>query len=211
MATSVDRRPAALSPQRVREIIGEPEALAAAKVQPALDVHFRRFIAHSPFLCMATSHADGTADCSPRGDYPGFVKVLDDTTVAIPNRVGNARIDSFENLATNSSIGLIFLVPGHRETLRVNGKGYLTEDDDVLTRLQVEGKTPRLAVIVEVEEAFIHCGRAIIRSRLWDPDSQTLAAEVPSMADMVADQIRPEGLDAETINGVVEVGYKTLF
>lgn len=211
MSNHATVHPAPLKADRVREIIGQPEALAAAKVQSALDGHFRRFIAHSPFLCMATVHATDGADCSPRGDYPGFVKVLDDTTLAIPDRVGNGRIDSFENLTSNSSIGLIFLVPGHRETLRVNGRAYLTEDANVLARLQVEGKTPQLAVIVDVDEAFVHCGRAIIRSRLWQSTSQSLAAEVPSMGDIVADQMRPEGLDAELINNAVETGYKTLY
>ncbi|MBF6271645.1 MSMEG_1061 family FMN-dependent PPOX-type flavoprotein [Nocardia farcinica] len=211
MSNRITARPVPLPMDRVREIIGAPEALAAAKVQTRIDTHFRRFIAHSPFLCLATTHPDKGADCSPRGDYPGFVKVLDDATLAIPDRVGNGRIDSFENLASNPSIGLIFLVPGHRETLRVNGKAYLTEDPDVLARLQVEGKTPRLAVIVDVEEAFVHCGRAVIRSRLWDSSSQSLATEVPSMGDIVADQMRPKGLDANLINSVVETGYKTLY
>ncbi|MBM0124016.1 MSMEG_1061 family FMN-dependent PPOX-type flavoprotein [Pimelobacter simplex] len=197
--------------ERVLDIIGEPETLTLAKVQDKLDRHLRRFIAHSPFLCMATGGVDGDFDCSPRGDYPGFARVLDERTLAIPDRVGNRLVDSLRNIAVNPGIGLNFLVPGHRETLRVNGYAYVTDEPDVLARLQVEGKLPSLAIIVEVKEAYIHCGRAIIRSRLWDPKSQLLATEVPSMGEIVEEQLHMDGVTADVIDGFAEDGYKTLY
>lgn len=210
LATSTTR-PAPISQARARELIGEPDHAARAKVQDRIDPHVHRFIAHSPFITMATAHADGTADCSPRGDYPGFVKVLDEQTLAIPDRVGNNRIDSFENLSSDPRIGLIFLVPGHRETLRVNGKAYLTEDQTVLARLEAEGKSPKLAVIVEVEEVFIHCGRAVVRSRLFDPASFALAQEVPTAGEIAAAQFEAEGVDAEAVDQGLEAAYKSLY
>lgn len=204
-------RPAPVPHARVQELIGEPSAAAIEKVQDRIDPHIYRFIAHSPFLTIATAHANGTADSSPRGDYPGFVKVLDDQTLAIPDRIGNNRIDTFENLASDPRIGLLFLVPGHRETLRVNGKAYLTEDTDVLTRLEAEGKAPKLAIIVEVEEVFIHCGRAVLRSRLWDPSSTALAAHVPSIGEIVAARYESAEVTAETVDEGIENAYKNLY
>jgi PPOX class probable FMN-dependent enzyme len=175
-----------------------------------IDDEFRRFIAHSPFLTMATADAAGRADCSPRGDYPGFVKVLDDHTLALPDRPGNRIADSFRNLAENDGIGLLFLVPGLRETLRVNGRAYVTDEPDVLARMQTEARTPELAIVVEVEEAYGHCGRAVLRSRLWDPASQALADELPSAGEMFAAQL---GLDIapEILDHALEEGYRQLY
>lgn len=204
-------RPAPISHVRVRELIGEPSQAVVDKVQDRINPHIYRFIAHSPFLAIATAHADGTADSSPRGDYPGFVKVLDDQTLAIPDRIGNNRIDTFENLASDPRIGLLFLVPGHRETLRVNGRAYLTEDADVLARLEAEGKAPKLAIIVEVEEVFIHCGRAVLRSRLWDPSSTALAEHVPSIGEIVAARYQREDVTAAAVDEGIESAYKSLY
>ncbi|TDD63858.1 MSMEG_1061 family FMN-dependent PPOX-type flavoprotein [Actinomadura rubrisoli] len=150
-----------------------------AEVLDRVDRHFRRFIAHSPFLAMATSDEAGLPDRSPRGDYPGFVKVLDDSTLAIPDRPGNKLADSFRNLAENGGSGLMVVTPGVREVLRVNGRAYPTDEPDVLARMRTEGKEADLAIVVEVAEIFFHCGRALIRSRLWDPASQALAEELP--------------------------------
>ncbi|AHH98403.1 pyridoxamine 5'-phosphate oxidase family protein [Kutzneria viridogrisea] len=189
-------------------MLGEPGEVIKAKVRTRIDSHFHRFIAHSPFLCLATTDAAGYADCSPRGDYPGFVKVLDEHTLAIPDRLGNKLADSFTNIADNPGVGLIFLVPGHRETLRVNGTAYATDEPDVLARMQVEGKRPVLATIVEVREAFMHCGRAVVRSRLWHAESQALAEEVPSLGQIVADQL---ALDAAAVDADLEAAYKVLY
>src|SRR5256885_4236574 len=155
---------------------GAPEAMIEAKIGARIARHARRFIAHAPFLALATSDAAGRADCSPRGDYPGFVKVLDEHTLALPDRPGNKIADSFRNIAENDGVGLLFLIPGMRETLRVNGSAYVTDDPDVLARMRTEAKSPILAIVVDVAEVYFHCGRALIRSRLWDPASQALAA-----------------------------------
>jgi uncharacterized protein len=197
-------------PDEVRARLGEPDAMAAAKKTDRLDDFFRRFIAHSPFLTMATADARGRADCSPRGDYPGFVKVLDDRTLALPDRPGNRIADSFSNLAENDGIGLLFLIPGLRETLRVNGRARPTDEPDVLARMETEARRPVLAILVEVEEAYFHCGRALIRSRLWDPAAQSLAAEMPSAGEVAVGQF---GLDIapESIDSRLEDVYRELF
>lgn len=201
-----------MSLERVRELIGEPSEAAKDKVQDHVDQHVHRFIAHSPFVCVATAHADGTADCSPRGDYPGFVKVLDPRTLALPDRVGNNRLDTFENLATDPRIGLVFLVPGHRESLRVNGTAYLSEDPDVLARLEAEGKPPKVAIIVRVQEVYLHCGRAILRARLWDPDSFALADLVPTLGEVIAARLGNAEISAEAIDeGLEKTAYRNLY
>jgi PPOX class probable FMN-dependent enzyme len=199
-----------VSLDEVRARIGEPDAMVKSKKRDHIDQHSRRFIAHSPFLAMATSDADGLPDCTPRGDYPGFVKVLDERTLAIPDRPGNNIADSFRNLAENDGIGLLFLVPGMREVLRVNGRGYPTDEPDVLARMQIEGREAQLAIVLEVQEAYFHCGRALIRSRLWDPASQALAAEVPSIGQIAVDQM---GLDMapEDAEQILEADYRQLY
>ncbi|MET7358821.1 MSMEG_1061 family FMN-dependent PPOX-type flavoprotein [Streptomyces sp. NPDC005562] len=203
-------RPRRISPGEVRASLGEPDAMNAAKKTGGLDRHVCRFIAHSPFLTMATADAEGRADCSPRGDHPGFVKVLDEHTLALPDRPGNKIADSFANLAENDGIGLLFLIPGVREVLRVNGHAHATDEPDVLARMETQGKRPVLAVVVEVTEAFFHCGRALIRSRLWDPASQALADEIPPVGEVVTDQL---GLDVvpEAFEARLEDAYRKLY
>ncbi|GGS46706.1 MSMEG_1061 family FMN-dependent PPOX-type flavoprotein [Streptomyces griseoviridis] len=208
--TRAATRPRPLGPAGVRARLGEPDAMVAAKKTDRLDAYHRRFIAHSPFLTMATADARGRADCSPRGDYPGFVKVLDDRTLAIPDRPGNKIADSFSNLAENDGVGLLFLVPGARETLRVNGRGRPTDEPDVLARMETEAKRPALAVVVEVEEVYFHCGRALIRSRLWDPATQALAGELPPVGEVFAAQTGV-GIPPEVLESHLEAGYRELY
>ncbi|WP_370965361.1 MSMEG_1061 family FMN-dependent PPOX-type flavoprotein [Amycolatopsis sp. cg9] len=192
----------------VRARLGEPEAMIEAKIGDRIDRHARRFIAHSPFLTLATADAAGRADCSPRGDYPGFVKVLGERTLALPDRTGNKIADSFRNIAENDGVGLLFFVPGTRETLRVNGSAYVTDEPDVLARMSTEAKEPMLAIVVEVEQVYFHCGRALIRSRLWDPASQALAAELPSAGEVAAEAM---GADPELLERMLEEGYRKLY
>ncbi|MCX2730166.1 pyridoxamine 5'-phosphate oxidase family protein [Saccharopolyspora sp. NFXS83] len=204
-------RPRRVPMEELRARLGHPDdVLKALKSGDRVDEHVHRFIAHSPYLSMATSDAAGRADCSPRGDHPGFVKVLDERTLAIPDRPGNKMADSFRNLAENDGIGLLFLVPGVAEVLRVNGSAYATDEPDVLARMRVNGKDAQFALIVEVEQVFFHCGRALLRSRLWDPDGQALAAEVPSPGEIAASQAGLD-IDPAVLERELKAGYRKLY
>jgi uncharacterized protein len=189
----------------LRARYGAVHPLAADKVLPRLDRHCRAFIALSPFLVLGTSDADGNQDVSPRGDPPGFVQVLDDRTLAIPDRPGNRRVDSLANVLANPRVGLLFFVPGVDETLRVNGRARVSSDADLLAALAVNGKPALSALVVEVEQAFLHCGKALIRSRLWDPASRVERKRLPSLARMIADQIA--GTDEAQADRDIAHGY----
>lgn len=191
----------------LRQIVGEPSDLARRKERPALDAHSRAFIAQAPFLLMATANAAGRCDVSPKGDGPGFVLVLDDRHLAIPDRPGNRRLDGMRNLLENPHVGLIFLIPGREETLRVNGRAWIVRDAGLLDRMVVQGKRPALAVGVEVEECFLHCAKAFKRSRLWEPAGWPDPSAVASMARMLVDQTRP-GISVEEMERHLEDGYR---
>ncbi len=181
----------------LREIIGTPKSRSVLKERRTLDDHTRAFIAQSPFLLLATAGADGTCDVSPKGDVPGFVLVLDDERLVIPDRPGNKRLDGMLNLLVNPHVGLIFLVPGRDETLRVNGRACVTRDPELLARMAVENKTPQLGIGVEVEQCFVHCPKAFRRSHLWTPEQWPAPEALPSMARVLYDQIRPAGVSIE--------------
>lgn len=172
----------------LRALYGEPSIRAASKVLSRLDAHCRAFIGLSPFCVLATAAADGSADCSPKGDAPGFVRVLDDETLLIPDRPGNNRVDSMSNVVENPNVGLIFFVPGMNETLRINGKAGITTDGALLEPLSVNGKRPRTGLVVKVEEAFLHCAKALMRSKLWDPERRIDRESFPSLGRILADQ-----------------------
>lgn len=185
---------------------GKVHPLAERKVLPRLDEHSRRFIALSPFLVLATTDADGNADASPRGDAPGFVGVLDDATLLLPDRPGNNRVDSYGNILANPGVGLLFFVPGINETLRVNGTATVLTDDARLASLAAHGKPPVGGLLVAVEEVFFHCGKALIRSALWDPATRVERRSFPTLGRIIADQTRavaPDDADAD-----VERGYR---
>jgi len=152
------------SEQELRDMFGFPSDRAVLKEQSVLDEHSRAFIARSPFLLMATSNSAGRCDVSPKGDAPGFVLVVDDTHLVIPDRPGNKRFDGLRNLLENPHVGLIFIVPGREETLRVNGRACIVKDEAVLAPLAVKGKQPPLGIGVEVEECYLHCAKAFKRS-----------------------------------------------
>lgn len=201
--------PAALidDPADLRAHMGAVHPLAERKVLDRLDPFCRDFIALSPFLVLATVDAQGRADASPRGDGPGFVQVLDDRMLLIPDRRGNNRVDSFGNILDVPGVGLIFMVPGIAETLRVNGRARLTRDPALLELLSVQDRTPTLGLIVDVDEAFFHCGKALIRSKLWDPSAQVERGSFPTLGRIVAEQTRAIGVaEAEA---VMEEGYRT--
>lgn len=189
--------------------------LAEIKSMAALDAHARAFIARSPFVCIGTQGAGGRADVSPRGDAPGFVEVLGDRLLAIPDRPGNNRLDSLANILANGAVGLLFMVPGFDETLRVNGRAKLVRDAALLERMAVNGRAPRLAVVVEVEEVFLHCAKAFRRSKLWDPEARQDRGEMPSLSKMILDQTRgapeDEGEMAKIDAGLEEAYAKSMY
>lgn len=177
--------------QDLRAILGTPGVRSLLKERRTLDEHDRAFIAQSPFLLMATSGADGRCDVSPKGDAPGFVQVLDERRLVIPERPGNKRLDGMLNMMANPHVGLLFLVPGREETLRINGKAWMTRDPQLLERCVARGKVPLVAIGVEVEQCFLHCPKAFIRSRLWHQQAWPAADALPTMACVLFDQIRP--------------------
>ncbi|HVC53299.1 MAG TPA: pyridoxamine 5'-phosphate oxidase family protein [Stellaceae bacterium] len=173
----------------LRSRYGEPMERAVKKQLPRLEKHSRAFIALSPLLVMATCDPEGRCDASPKGDAPGFVRVLDDETLLIPDRLGNNRVDSIGNLLKSPGIGLIFFVPGLRETLRVNGRARVTTDPALLDPCAVQGKVPRSGILVTAEEVYFHCGKALIRSDLWNPDKRVAQADFPPLGRIIAEQI----------------------
>ena len=154
----------------------------------ALDRHAREFIQRAPFLCVGTQSADGKADVSPRGDPAGFVHILDDRTLAIPDRPGNNRLDTLSNILTNPQVGLLFIIPGFDESLRINGEAKLTTDPQLLTEMAVQDRTPTLAIVVEIKTVFLHCAKAFRRAMLWDPEQFQDRKEMPSLIQIILDQ-----------------------
>ncbi len=197
-----------LSCDELFAIVGSPSALAIKKELKALDEHMRRFIAHTPFLVLSTHAADGRCDASPRGDAPGFVHVVDERTLLIPDRPGNRRVDSLRNIVETGRIGLLFLVPGMGETLRVNGRAVIIRDEAWLTPLSVNGKRPLLAVAVEVEECYLQCAKALIRSHLWESHDRPALDSLPCAAEMLCDQVQLPDFDLAKMQALLEGAYQ---
>lgn len=180
----------------LEEIVGEPVERVAFKSRAVLDDIDRAWLAASPLCFIATAAADGSCDVSPKGDPPGFVAVLDERTIVIPDRPGNRRVDGFRNVLTNPHVGLLFAVPGRTDTLRINGRAELVRDAPFFDELVVKGHRPRLALVVRVEEVFYHCSKALMRSKLWEPETWT-PDELPSRAEIVrALEARDESLES---------------
>lgn len=173
--------------EALRTVYKPANPRSVAKVIPVLDGHCRRFIALSPFLLLATGGPDGTSDVSPRGDGPGFVKVADDTTLLLPDRPGNNRLDSLENIIARPGVGLLFMVPGVDETLRVNGTAEIRTDPDLLADFAVGGKLPLSVIRITVKEAYLHCAKALMRSHLWSREAQVERSVLPTMGEMLQD------------------------
>ena len=188
----------------------QPHERSVRKTLPALDHHMREFIALSPFLVLGTSSADG-ADVSPRGDSPGFVHVVDDTTLLVPDWPGNNRLDSLANVVANRQVALLLFVPGVDETLRVNGTADVTTDADLLARWDVNGKHPKSVLRVRVREAFLHCGKAILRSKLWKDDFVVARERLAPYGQMLKDQTKiaesAEAIQAQVLDGYVNRLY----
>lgn len=188
--------------------------LAVQKCQDSLGRHAQEFIRRSPFICIGTQHRDGRADVSPRGDPAGFVQILDERTLAIPDRPGNNRLDSLSNLLANPAIAVMFVIPGFDETLRVNGEAVLVTDPDLLQSMRMQDRIPKIAIVVSVKEVFLHCAKAFRRSHLWDPAHFQARSGMPSLVKMVLDETTgaPEGDEMRKLDDALEDAYrKTLY
>ena len=192
----------------LESFIGTPSGLALKKQLTTLDRHMIAFIAQSPFLLLATVGGDGGCDVSPRGDAPGFARVLDAETLLIPERSGNRRVDSLHNIVDTGRLGVIFLIPGMTESLRVNGRAQVIQDEDVLAPMSVQGKPPVAAIALEIEKCFLQCGKAFLRSKLWDNAGRPV---LPTFGEMLMDQAKLEGTTAAELDEHIQRSYSTLY
>ncbi|CCD84398.1 conserved hypothetical protein; Putative Pyridoxamine 5-phosphate oxidase, FMN-dependent [Bradyrhizobium sp. ORS 285] len=186
--------------EQLEAIYGETGLTSTAKVADRVTPHYRVMIEKSPFVALATSGPEGL-DCSPRGDLPGFVRIHDDKTLMMPDRRGNNRVDSLRNIVRDPRIGLLFLIPGSGNTLRVNGRGHLSTDAELLESFRMEGKLPRTVLVMTIDEIYFQCARAIVRADLWNPDKRVDRQEIPSpgqiLAAMTANAVDGEEYDRE--------------
>ncbi len=193
----------------LRETLGTPSMMAAGKQIDLIDVHARRYIERSPFALVATSNRDGRCDVSPRGDGPGFAKVLDDHTLLIPERPGNKRADTLTNVLDNPHVGIIFLIPTVEDTLRVNGTAVVIRDPDLMATMSVRGKNPQFAIAVEAEEVFFHCAKAFKRSGLWQPETWTDQSDLPTLGQILLDQVKPADTTIDDLEASIADSYAT--
>ena len=194
---------------QLRPLYKSPSALVQAKQIDRLDLHCRAFIARSPLVIVGSMHPERGMDVSPRGDAPGFVHVIDERHLAIPDRPGNNRLDTMENLLANPAIGLFFVIPGVEETLRVNGTARLAGTLALLDSMAVDGKSPKLAILVSVNEVFLHCAKALKRARLWADDYRIDRRELPTLGRMIVEQARPAGLSVDEAEARIAADYRT--
>ena len=173
----------------LRALHHQPMSRATDKVLTRLDEHCREIIGLAPF-CVIATQGPGGADVTPRGDPPGFVRILDDQHVLLPDRVGNNRLDTMTNLFANPAIGMIFLVPGMNETLRINGTAKITDDLRLLEASAIQGRSPKVGLLIKIKEAFMHCPKAFVRSKLWDVSQQIDRSQLPSYAEILLDHCR---------------------
>lgn len=186
---------------QLEALFGHPKHSSVAKESEAMTELEQEFIRSSPFHLLATSNANGACDVSPRGDPPGSVHVLCDRTLLLPERAGNKRVDSLRNIVVNPHVGLLFLVPGMDETLRINGTARLTTHESLLARFPMQGKTPELAIVVHTTEVYMHCARAFRRSKLWEPATWPEPGAVPAMPDVLKEKLDLPG----TVDEIAEV------
>ena len=174
--------------EELRTLYKPPMERAVLKELTYLDRHHKRFIELSPFLALSSTGANGRGDVSPRGEHAGFVHALDDHRLAIPDRPGNNRLDTISNIVANPSVGLMFMIPGVNEILRVNGEAELRDDADLKARFVVNERPPKLVILVNVKEAYLHCPKALMRSALWEEKTKVARTVLPSLNEMIADQ-----------------------
>jgi PPOX class probable FMN-dependent enzyme len=184
----------------LRDAIGTPKSIVYDKQTDRINDLTRQFIDRSPFVCVATANPDGGLDVSPRGDPAGFVRVLDEKTLLLPDRPGNRIADTLTNLLADPRIALLFLIPGVGDTFRVNGRATIVDDPELLEPCAVEGKVPRLGILISIEEAYTQCAKALIRSDLWNPDKHIERSELPSSGEMLREIKRDPSFDADEYN-----------
>jgi uncharacterized protein len=197
------------SEDELRSMMGESSELVKRKVISYLDEHCQDFILRSPFLVISTSDEFGNTDVSPRGDQPGFALILDDKHLVIPERPGNKRMDTLRNILSNPKAGLLFLIPGLGETLRVNGSASLVKDDSLLERMAVNGKKPRIGIGIEVQECFIHCAKAMKRSGLWEPETWSKEETLPNAAKILLAHSKLPNKTEKELNEALQKNYST--
>ncbi len=195
----------------LRRLYKAPGDGAIRKELRLLDRHSRAFIAKSPFLLIGSSDSQGNADVTPRGDKPGFVAVLDDRTIAIPDRPGNNRLDTLENIVAEPAVGLLFLIPNMNETLRLNGHARITADEGLRERLAVDGKRPTTVLVVQVRSVYMHCAKAFLRSGLWAPETWPARSEMPTLGEILKDQIAYAATSAEADEALAQAYAKTMW
>ncbi|MDQ0220678.1 pyridoxamine 5'-phosphate oxidase family protein [Peribacillus cavernae] len=195
------------SVDELRSLLGLPGALAENKVIDYLDEDCVDFLSKSPFLILSSANSAGRCDSSPRGDAPGFIHIIDQNHLVIPERPGNRRLDSIRNIMENRQIGLLFLIPGLDETLRINGAATIIRDEKILAKMQANGKTPLIGIAVQVEECFIHCGKAFKRSALWNEDAWLENASLPSAAKMLAAHAKLPHMNEQVVATSLEDTY----
>jgi PPOX class probable FMN-dependent enzyme len=196
----------------LRAKMGEVGPLAAGKTLRRIDKYARTYIERSPFLCIGTADENGNADVSPRGDPPGFVRIVDDRTIIIPDRPGNNRVDTMANIIANPKVGILFIIPGIDDTLRVNGRAEIIDDPTELAPAAINGRAPKIGIRVHVDEVFFHCAKAFRRSQLWEPAAHQDRAFLPGLAHMVMEQARACEVDTEESDQVeaeIQEEYKT--
>jgi PPOX class probable FMN-dependent enzyme len=180
----------------LRAVIGEPSELVLTKIANRLNGLTRQFVERSPFVCVATARPDGGLDVSPRGDPAGFVRIVDERTLLLPDRPGNRIADTLTNLLEDARIALLFLIPGIGDTFRVNGRARIVDDPELLAPSAVDGKVPRLGLLISIEEAYTQCSKALIRSDLWNPERHVERSELPSSGEILR-SVREDEFDAE--------------
>ena len=196
------------SENQIREIVGYPSELVKRKVIDRIDKHCIDFISQSPLLFLSTADDKGNCDVSPRGDAKGSVLVLDENHFVIPERPGNRRIDTLRNVLLNPNIGILFIIPGLGETLRINGQAYVIKDEEILKKMKAHEKIPVLGIGVRVEECFIHCAKAFIRSKAWESDSWQKKDALPSIPSILTDHLNSSEYSEDSIKQGFQESYK---
>jgi PPOX class probable FMN-dependent enzyme len=192
----------------LRSLFGSPSELVSNKTIDFLDMHCKEYIAKTPLVFLSTANSSGYCDVSPRGDKAGFVYVVDDKHLVIPERPGNRKFDSLRNIVSNPKVGMIFVIPGLKETLRINGHATLIEDEAILNQLEVQGKPPWLGIGVIVEECFMHCAKAFMRSSIWDTQTWPDQGQLPNPAKIIADHVSADSVTEEVVSDLLKESYE---